>query len=107
MLSSELANSINFEDISQQLPEYFKEADLLNIEKALQKLNIFKDSYYSLDEVLAKEQFNYEEVSSLALWKASYYYSQCPAKINGTEEKVFLAILNRYTQHFLDLAGKR
>ena len=89
------------------LPEYFGSQDMNNIEKALYKWNNYRGSNKSPKEVFKKEHFSYEEVSGFALWKASIFYAHCPAKVKGTEEKVFLAILNRFTQHYLDLAGKR
>ena len=107
MLQNEFRDTISYENIQEKFPEYFTPIDLHKIETVLSKLNKFKASYTSLEEILKKEQFTYEEVSSIALWKASRYYSHCPAEVKGTEEKVFLAILNRFTQHFLDLAGKR
>lgn len=107
MLQNDFTETISFESIQELFPEYFQPLDLQKIDSALSKLNKLLVSYTSIGEVLSNEQFNYEEVSSIALWKASIHYSQCPTKIKGAEERIFLAILNRFTQHYLDLAGKR
>ena len=107
MRQNDFSETINFEGIQELFPEYFQALDLQKIDSALSKLNKLLNSYSSINEILGKEQFTYEEVSSIALWRASLYYSECPTVVKGTEERVFLAILNRFTQHYLDLAGKR
>ena len=107
MQQNDFCEKISFESIQDLFPEYFQPLDLQKIDSALAKLNKLLISYSSINEVLNNEQFTYEEVSSIALWKASIYYSECPTVVKGTEERVFLAILNRFTQHYLDLAGKR
>ena len=107
MLQNDYTETISYESIQDILPEYFQPLDIQKIDSALDKLNKLLLSYCSISEVINNEQFTYEEISSIALWRSSLYYSECPTVVKGTEERVFLAILNRFTQHYLDLAGKR
>lgn len=107
MHKNEFSETVYFENIQEVLPEYFTSQDISNIENALYKWNNTKDTKKSPKEVFKQEKFTYEEISGFALWKASIFYAHCPAQVKGTEEKVFLSILNKFTQHYLDLAGKR